>query len=78
VVLPRENEHDLEELPPETRDALRFVLVDSIAEVFDAAFDAAFDSNDPAEDAPGKNGRARATTARIERRLHTPNERIGT
>src|SRR5205814_1194893 len=30
VILPRENEHDLEELPPETRDALRFVLVDSI------------------------------------------------
>jgi len=26
------------ELPPETRDALRFVLVDSIDEVFDAAF----------------------------------------
>jgi ATP-dependent Lon protease len=38
VILPRENEHDLEELPPETRDALRFVLVDSIDEVFDAAF----------------------------------------
>jgi ATP-dependent Lon protease len=38
VILPRENESDLEELPPETRDALRFVLVDSIGEVFDAAF----------------------------------------
>jgi ATP-dependent Lon protease len=38
VILPRENEHDLEELPPETRDALRFVLVDSIDEVFEAAF----------------------------------------
>jgi ATP-dependent Lon protease len=38
VILPRENEHDLDELPPETRDALRFVLVDSIDEVFDAAF----------------------------------------
>jgi ATP-dependent Lon protease len=38
VILPRENEHDLEELPPEARDALRFVLVDSIEEVFDAAF----------------------------------------
>jgi ATP-dependent Lon protease len=38
VILPRENGHDLDELPPETRDALRFVLVDSIDEVFDAAF----------------------------------------
>src|SRR5437868_3886688 len=38
VILPRENEHDLEELPPEARDALHFVLVDSIDEVFDAAF----------------------------------------
>src|SRR5262249_24582411 len=38
VILPRENEPDLEDLPPETRDALRFILVDSIGEVFDAAF----------------------------------------
>jgi ATP-dependent Lon protease len=59
VVLPRENEHDLDELPSETRDALRFVLVDSIAEVFDAAFS----TNGPAEDAPGENGRVRAATA---------------
>jgi ATP-dependent Lon protease len=39
VILPRENEHDLGELPTETREALAFVLVDSIEEVFDAAFD---------------------------------------
>ncbi|MFL5958862.1 MAG: endopeptidase La [Gaiellaceae bacterium] len=39
VILPRENEHDLDELPPETREAVGFVLVDSIAEVFAAAFD---------------------------------------
>jgi ATP-dependent Lon protease len=39
VILPRENEPDLEELPPETRRALEFVLVDSVDEVFDAAFD---------------------------------------
>jgi ATP-dependent Lon protease len=55
VILPRENEHDLEELPPETRDALSFVLVDSIDEVFDAAFS----SNDAAT-----NGRVRAATAK--------------
>ena len=59
VILPRENEHDLEELPSETRDALCFVLVDSIAEVFDAAFS----SNDAAKDDLGGNGRVRAAAA---------------
>jgi ATP-dependent Lon protease len=59
VILPRENEHDLDELPSETRDSLRFVLVDSIAEVFDAAFS----TNGLAEDAPSENGRVRASTA---------------
>src|ERR671930_692153 len=39
VVLPRENEPDLAELPAETKRALDFTLVDSIDEVFDAAFD---------------------------------------
>jgi ATP-dependent Lon protease len=37
VVLPRENEPDLEELPPETREELEFILVDSIEEVLDVA-----------------------------------------
>jgi ATP-dependent Lon protease len=39
VILPRENEPDLGELPAETRDAVEFVLVDSVEEVFEAAFD---------------------------------------
>jgi ATP-dependent Lon protease len=39
VVLPRENEHDLDDLPPETRRELEFVLVDSIEEVLAVAFD---------------------------------------
>jgi ATP-dependent Lon protease len=39
VIVPRENEPDLEELPAETKRELEFVLVDSIDEVFDAAFD---------------------------------------
>jgi len=55
VILPRENEHDLEELPPETRDALRFVLVDSIGEVFGAAF---------GSDGASENGRVRAAAAK--------------
>jgi ATP-dependent Lon protease len=41
MVLPRENEPDLEELPAETRSALTFVLVDSIDEVLEAALDGA-------------------------------------
>ncbi len=38
VILPRENEPDLAELPAETREKLEFVLADSIEDVFDAAF----------------------------------------
>jgi ATP-dependent Lon protease len=49
VILPRENEHDLDELPEETRDDVRFVLVDSIEDVFAAAFE------------HGRNGRGRAS-----------------
>src|SRR5438132_4531199 len=55
VILPRENEHDLDELPPETREALGFVLVDSIGEVFDAVF---------GSNGARANGRVRATTAK--------------
>src|SRR5207248_8037656 len=55
VILPRENEQDLDELPPETREALGFVLVDSIGEVFDAAF---------GSNGARANGRVRATTAK--------------
>jgi ATP-dependent Lon protease len=41
VIIPRENEPDLSELPPETREALDFVLADSIEDVFAAAFNGA-------------------------------------
>jgi ATP-dependent Lon protease len=39
VILPRENEPDLEELPPETRDALELLLVDEIPQALEAALD---------------------------------------
>jgi ATP-dependent Lon protease len=39
VVLPSENEPDLEELPAETREAVEFVLADSLDRVLAAAFD---------------------------------------
>jgi ATP-dependent Lon protease len=56
VILPRENEHDLDELPEETRATVAFVLVDSIEEVFVAAFG----SNGRAH----SNGRVQPATSR--------------
>jgi ATP-dependent Lon protease len=50
VVFPRENEPDLDDLPPETRNAIEFVPVDTIEDVFSAAF----------------NGRSRARARRPE------------
>jgi len=41
VVLPHENEADLDELPEEAREQLQFVLADSIDEVLSAALDGA-------------------------------------
>jgi ATP-dependent Lon protease len=39
VIFPRENEPDLDELPPETRAALEFIPAARIEDVFTAAFD---------------------------------------
>jgi ATP-dependent Lon protease len=39
VILPRENEADLSELPEETRREIEFVLVDNVREVLEAALD---------------------------------------
>jgi len=39
VVIPQENEPDLEELPKETRQQLEFVLADTLDDVLAAAFD---------------------------------------
>ena len=38
IVVPRDNEPDLTELPPEARKELEFVLADSIEDVFAVAF----------------------------------------
>jgi len=37
VILPRRNEPDLEDLPPELREQMTFVLVDQIDQVLEAA-----------------------------------------
>jgi ATP-dependent Lon protease len=41
VILPRENEPDLVDLPPQAREQLEFVLADTIEDVLGAAFDGA-------------------------------------
>ena len=38
VILPSENEHDLDELPEETREEMHFTLADNIDDVFAVAF----------------------------------------
>ncbi len=37
IILPNRNEKDLDDLPPEVRDALKFVLVEKVDQVFEAA-----------------------------------------
>jgi ATP-dependent Lon protease len=54
VILPSENEHDLDELPPETRRELEFILVDSVEQVFDVAFEASGNGAAPAAAAGGR------------------------
>jgi ATP-dependent Lon protease len=39
VILPRRNEKDLEDVPPAARAALRFILVDAVDEVLEAALE---------------------------------------
>jgi len=46
VILPRDNEPDLEELPPETKRELTFVPVDTIDQVLDAALEQTGRTND--------------------------------
>ncbi len=43
IILPKHNEADLDELPPEVREAIRFVLAQEIADVLEAALGAPVD-----------------------------------
>jgi ATP-dependent Lon protease len=49
IVIPRDNEPDLEELPEETRQELEFIPVDSIEDVFAVAFSKARETRRHAE-----------------------------
>ncbi len=57
IILPRENEPDLAELPPQAREQLQFVLADTIEDVLGEAFDADGDGTKPPRAVA--NGRAK-------------------
>ena len=61
VILPLENEPDLEDLPAEARGELEFVLVDHVEDVFEHAF--------------RRKGGARARRASLDRQAAAPSER---
>jgi ATP-dependent Lon protease len=54
VILPNRNEKDLEDLPQEVRDSMKFILVEKVDQVFDAALTASVKS--------GRNGRKSTKT----------------
>ena len=39
VILPRQNEQDLEDIPEEVRESMTFVLADTVADVLEAALE---------------------------------------
>ena len=63
VLFPRENESDLEELPPETRKDIEFIPVDWIQEVLEGAFDGSPSPGRAAAPAPLATSRAGVTAA---------------
>ena len=76
VILPRENEPDLAELPAETKRELEFVLVDSIDQVFDAAFDGKAAGRPQAipvkEAAPAQPSSVKVARSRSQARVSPP------
>jgi ATP-dependent Lon protease len=60
IIVPRDNEPDLEELPEETRNELEFIPVDSIEDVFAVAFSPAKGAKPQASQAPERAAAASA------------------
>jgi ATP-dependent Lon protease len=52
VVLPRRNEHDIEDIPDQAREEMTFVFVDHMDEVLDVALDSVEASHAPANGVP--------------------------
>ena len=76
VILPRENEPDLDELPPETREALEFIPADTIEDVFAAAFDGAAAPRSRRGPAASSGRPAKATLRRQRRRQREAREQL--
>jgi ATP-dependent Lon protease len=72
VILPRDNEPDLEELPAETKQELEFVLVDSIDEVFEAVFDRKGAGAARSKPAAVRRRQAAASLKDVSRRSQAP------
>ncbi|MCL6429355.1 MAG: endopeptidase La, partial [Anaerolineae bacterium] len=67
VILPRRNERDLEEVPAEVREKIRFVLVDRISQAFAAALTDGQNGDRPSvvpEEKDKKHSRKRTTKTR--------------
>ena len=60
VILPKENEPDLVELPPQAREQLEFVLANTIEDVLAVAFDGVAEGEAQDEAAPTGSRHARA------------------
>jgi ATP-dependent Lon protease len=45
IILPNRNEKDLEDLPQEVRDSMKFILVEKVDQVFEAALTTAVKSS---------------------------------
>ncbi|MFN7953415.1 MAG: endopeptidase La [bacterium] len=63
VVLPKLNEGDLQEVPPNAREGLEFVLVDRIEEALEAAFREPTLEPGPSKERASRRARPRADTA---------------
>jgi ATP-dependent Lon protease len=69
IILPSRNERDLEELPPEVRDSLKFVLVEQVEQVFEMALtNAAASGNGQRAKAVRKTKHAASKTITNKRR----------
>ena len=63
IILPNRNEKDLDDLPQEVRDSLKFVLVEKVEQVFEAALQPARKSA-AASAAPNDNGHTKHAAAK--------------
>ncbi len=76
VILPTRNERDLEDLPQEVRDSLKFELVDKVDQVFELALTAAAEPNGQTKAAPAEKEK-KSGAKRFGVRKKTPAKRSG-